>query len=169
MYGIFMKAGSFIKTGIIKKVSPNYFTGKASLQIISGTPKPKEADVLHVKFHKGARTKIHAHTSGQMLIVTGGTGSLITYSGNSKKIPFKVKIKEKIPSTCTFILLVTKDHQTTVHLNTDWSKYTKEWRFTNKMKVFGQSMSASFGRIMGNLQTKTKVMPRCKMRTRMKN
>ena len=81
MYGIFMKAGSFIKTGIIKKVSPNYFTGKASLQIISGTPKPKEADVLHVKFHKGARTKIHAHTSGQMLIVTGGTGSLITYSG----------------------------------------------------------------------------------------
>ena len=53
--------------------------------------------VLHVKFHKGARTKIHAHTSGQMLIVTGGTGSLITYSGNSKKIPFKVKIKEKIP------------------------------------------------------------------------
>ena len=32
-----------------------------------------------------------------MLIVTGGTGSLITYSGNSKKIPFKVKIKEKIP------------------------------------------------------------------------
>ena len=97
MYGIFMKAGSFIKTGIIKKVSPNYFTGKASLQIISGTPKPKEADVLHVKFHKGARTKIHAHTSGQMLIVTGGTGSLITYSGNSKKIPFKVKIKEKIP------------------------------------------------------------------------
>ena len=97
MYGIFMKAGSFIKTGTIKKVSPNYFTGKASLQIISGTPKPKEADVLHVKFHKGARTKIHAHTSGQMLIVTGGTGSLITYSGNSKKIPFKVKIKEKIP------------------------------------------------------------------------
>ena len=66
-----MKAGSFIKTGTIKKVSPNYFTGKASLQIISGTPKPKEADVLHVKFHKGARTKIHAHTSGQMLIVTG--------------------------------------------------------------------------------------------------
>ena len=62
MYGIFMKAGSFIKTGTIKKVSPNYFTGKASLQIISGTPKPKEADVLHVKFHKGARTKIHAHT-----------------------------------------------------------------------------------------------------------
>ena len=50
-----------------------------------------------LKFHKGARTKIHAHTSGQMLIVTGGTGSLITYSGNSKKIPFKVKIKEKIP------------------------------------------------------------------------
>ena len=65
MYGIFMKAGSFIKTGIIKKVSPNYFTGKASLQIISGTPKPKEADVLHVKFHKGARTKIHAQNTNQ--------------------------------------------------------------------------------------------------------
>ena len=71
VYGIFMKAGSFVKTGTIKKVSPNYFTGKASLQIISGTPKPrrrrgcrscivkKEPDVLHVKFHKGARTKIH--------------------------------------------------------------------------------------------------------------
>ena len=92
-----MKAGSFVKKGITKKVSPSYFTGKTSLQIISGTPKPKEADVLHVKFHKGARTKIHSHTSGQMLIVTRGTGSLIIYSGKSKKIPFKVKIKEKIP------------------------------------------------------------------------
>ena len=88
-----MKAGSFVKKGITKKVSPSYFTGKTSLQIISGTPKPKEADVLHVKFHKGARTKIHSHTSGQMLIVTRGTGSLIIYSGKSKKI-FKV---EKIP------------------------------------------------------------------------
>ena len=76
-----MKAGSFVKKGITKKVSPSYFTGKTSLQIISGTPKPKEADVLHVKFHKGARTKIHSHTSGQMLIVTRGTGSLIIYSG----------------------------------------------------------------------------------------
>ena len=91
-----MKAGSFVKKGTVKKVSPDYFTGKVSLQMVSGSPKPKEADVLHVKFHGGSRTKIHSHTSGQMLIVTGGAGSLLTYSSRGKKPPFKTKIKEKI-------------------------------------------------------------------------
>ena len=70
MYGIFMKAGSFIKTGTIKKVSPNYFTGKASLQIISGTPKPKEADVLHVKFHNSPKTCAHTLSKNFHLVRT---------------------------------------------------------------------------------------------------
>ncbi|MDI1495285.1 MAG: cupin [Cenarchaeum symbiont of Oopsacas minuta] len=91
-----MKSDNITKKATIKKVNPNYFTGKVSLRLISVAPKPKEADVLHVKFYNGARTKIHAHTSGQMLIVTNGVGSLVTYSKGKKTPPFKVKLKKKI-------------------------------------------------------------------------
>ena len=40
---------------------------------------------------------------------------------------------------------------------------------TSKIKVFGQNMSASFGRIMENLQTRIKMMPRHKMRAKRRN
>ena len=81
-----------------------------------------------------------------------------------KSIPAKpVKKQSSSPQSATRSQRTT-DHR--IHLNRTGQNIQKS---TNKMKVFGQSMSASFGRIMGNLQTKTKVMPRCKMRTRMKN
>ena len=75
-----------------KKVNTNYFTGRVNLYEISGITKPKEHDMYHVIFKKSARTELHYHTGGQLLIVTKGNGSLILYNkknrGTSK---FKIK------------------------------------------------------------------------------
>ena len=63
----------------IKKVKKDYFTGPVTLREISAITKPTEHDVYHVIFEKSARTKLHFHTGGQMLIVTRGKGSLVYY------------------------------------------------------------------------------------------
>ena len=70
----------------IKKVKKDYFTGPVTLREISGITKPIEHDVYHVIFKKSARTKLHFHTGGQMLIVTKGKGSLVYYKKTSAGI-----------------------------------------------------------------------------------
>ena len=62
-----------------KKVKKDYFTGPVKLHEISGVTKPNEHDMYHVIFKKSARTKLHFHTGGQLLIVTKGSGSLVYY------------------------------------------------------------------------------------------
>ena len=57
----------------------DYFTGPVKLHEISGVTKPNEHDMYHVIFKKSARTKLHFHTGGQLLIVTRGNGSLVYY------------------------------------------------------------------------------------------
>ena len=75
----------------IKKVKKDYFTGPVTLREISGITKPIEHDVYHVIFKKSARTKLHFHTGGQMLIVTKGKGSLVYYKKTSGGISkFKI-------------------------------------------------------------------------------
>ena len=75
----------------IKKVKKDYFTGPITLREISGITKPIEHDVYHVIFKKSARTKLHFHTGGQMLIVTKGKGSLVYYKKTSAGISkFKI-------------------------------------------------------------------------------
>ena len=62
-----------------------------TLREISGITKPIEHDVYHVIFKKSARTKLHFHTGGQMLIVTSGKGSLVYYKKMSTGISkFKI-------------------------------------------------------------------------------
>ena len=68
-----------MRTAPIKKVKKDYFTGPVMLREISGITKPAEHDIYHVIFKKSARTKLHFHTGGQMLIVTKGRGSLVCY------------------------------------------------------------------------------------------
>ena len=70
---------SNISSAPIKKVKKDYFTGSVTLQEISRITKPTEHDIYHVTFKKSARTKLHFHTGGQMLIVTKGSGSLVYY------------------------------------------------------------------------------------------
>ena len=75
----------------IKKVRQDYFTGPVTLREISGITKPIEHDVYHVIFKKSARTRLHFHTGGQMLIVTKGKGSLVYYKKTSGGISkFKI-------------------------------------------------------------------------------
>ena len=57
----------------------DYFTGPVKLHEISGVTKPNEHDMYYVIFKKSARTKLHFHTGGQLLIVTRGNGSLVYY------------------------------------------------------------------------------------------
>ena len=79
------------------KVNPDYFTGKVILKEISSIVKSKEQKIYHVTFKNGARTKIHNHSGGQILIITKGRGSLQLYSksGNNKS-KFQIKKIEKI-------------------------------------------------------------------------
>jgi len=75
----------------IKKVKKDYFTGSVTLREISRITKPTEHDIYHVTFKKSARTKLHFHTGGQMLIVTKGSGSLVYYKKTSNGISkFKI-------------------------------------------------------------------------------
>ena len=79
------------------KVNPDYFTGKAILQELSSIVKSQEQKIFHVTFQNGARTKLHTHTGGQILIATKGKGSLQMYSksGNNKS-KFLIKKTDKI-------------------------------------------------------------------------
>jgi len=79
------------------KVNPDYFTGKVLLQELSSIVESQEQKIFHVTFQNGARTKLHTHTGGQILIVTKGKGSLQMYlkSGN-KKSKFLIKKTDKI-------------------------------------------------------------------------
>ena len=80
-----------MRTAPIKKVKKDYFTGPVMLREISGITKPAEHDIYHVIFKKSARTKLHFHTAGQMLIVTRGKGSLVYYKKTSNGISkFKI-------------------------------------------------------------------------------
>ncbi len=78
------------------KVNPDYFTGKVILKEISSIVKSKEQKIYHVSFKNGARTKIHNHSGGQILIVTNGRGSLQLFSksGNNKS-KFQIKKTDK--------------------------------------------------------------------------
>ena len=78
------------------KANPDYFTGPVLMQELTRLVKSKEQKIFHVTFKNGARTKIHNHNGGQILIVTKGKGSLQMYSklGNGKS-NFRIKRGEK--------------------------------------------------------------------------
>jgi len=85
-----LKKGN-ISSAPVKKVKKDYFTGPIILREISGITKPAEHDIYHVIFKKSARTKLHFHTGGQLLIVTRGSGSLVYYKKISRGVTkFKI-------------------------------------------------------------------------------
>ena len=72
----------------LTKNKKKYFTGTAVLNDLSKTMATKEQKVYTVLFKRGARTKLHYHMGGQILITTKGKGVLVTYRrvlGNYKK------------------------------------------------------------------------------------
>lgn len=59
-----------------RTINSNWFTGKTWMRTISDVIESTGHDVHHVHFESGSRTKLHTHNGNQMLIVTGGKGSL---------------------------------------------------------------------------------------------
>ena len=78
----------------LTKNKKKYFAGSAVLNDLSKTLATKEQKIYTALFKMGARTKLHYHMSGQILIATKGKGMLVTYdkiAGNYRK---KIKIKK---------------------------------------------------------------------------
>ena len=80
-----------------RNVSPDWFTGKTWMKVLSEKIKSKDQDIYHVHFEKGSRTKLHLHNGNQVLIAVKGKGSLETFRryGNTKT-NFKIKKIERI-------------------------------------------------------------------------
>ena len=77
----------------------NYFVGHVLLQDISKVIRSKEEKIYQVTFKRGARTKIHYHQAGQILIPTGGKGLLVIYSAKQSGSMTKIKKTECINLT----------------------------------------------------------------------
>ncbi len=61
------------------KSKKKYFVGNAWLRDISLNLKIKGQKVYLANFNNGARTKVHYHQGGQILVVTSGKGMLVLY------------------------------------------------------------------------------------------
>jgi len=69
----------------------NYFIGKVVLQDVSKIIGSKEQKMYHVTFKKGAKTKLHYHEAGQILIPTGGKGTLVLYKNTGLRNKLRIK------------------------------------------------------------------------------
>ena len=75
------------------KSKKRYFVGDAWLNDISDKIKIKGEKAYLANFNNGARTKVHYHEGGQILVVTKGKGALVIYKKTSIKKDI-VKIKK---------------------------------------------------------------------------
>jgi quercetin dioxygenase-like cupin family protein len=78
---------------VLVKSKKRYFVGDAWLNDISDNLQIKGEKVYLANFNNGARTKVHYHQGGQILVVTKGKGMLVIY----KKVSIKketVKIQK---------------------------------------------------------------------------
>lgn len=57
-----------------EKITNNYFTGTAWLQMLVNNDSTYNTSIGNVTFEPGARTNWHKHPGGQILLVTDGTG-----------------------------------------------------------------------------------------------
>lgn len=71
-------------TALVKS-KKRYFVGDAWLNDISDKLQIKGEKVYLANFNNGARTKVHYHQGGQILVVTKGKGMLVIYKKTSIK------------------------------------------------------------------------------------
>ena len=71
-------------TALVKS-KKRYFVGDAWLNDISDNLQIKGEKVYLANFNNGARTKVHYHQGGQILVVTKGKGMLVIYKKTSIK------------------------------------------------------------------------------------
>ena len=82
------------------KSKKRYFVGDAWLSDISVKLKVKGEKTYLANFSNGARTKVHYHQGGQILVVTKGTGMLVIYKKTNINND-KVRIKKLSQSSLT--------------------------------------------------------------------
>lgn len=70
---------------VLVKSKKKYFVGDAWLNDVSDKLKIKGEKVYLANFNNGARTKVHYHQGGQILVVTKGKGMLVIYKKTSIK------------------------------------------------------------------------------------
>ena len=74
-----MRKASIRGGGRARRADPRWFTGAVRMDALSGTIGARGQDLYHVRFARGARTKLHAHDGDQILVATGGRGVLETF------------------------------------------------------------------------------------------
>ena len=93
-----MKPVDYSKDGNERQdVSKDWFVGEPILKDLSGMLEINESKIFHVTFPNGAKTKLHFHQGGQLLIVTEGVGNLVIFKkleGDESK--FSIEEKEII-------------------------------------------------------------------------
>lgn len=93
-----MKKSNIFGSDVRREINPEWFTGKVWMKALSGDIGSAKHDIYHVHFEKGARTKLHRHDGSQILIVTQGQGSLITYkSGDMTSDSFDIQEIDAMP------------------------------------------------------------------------
>ncbi len=105
-----------------REVNPDWFTGRVWMKALSDSLGSTKHEIYHVHFEKGARTKLHRHDGSQILIVTEGRGSLVTYeSDGAERDAFDVREAGTVPLATGDVVYVPENTLHT-HGSTDPSK-----------------------------------------------
>lgn len=81
-----------------RRINPDWFTAKTRMKEIGDALQVSEQKIYHVHFENGSKTKLHMHNGSQILIVTGGKGSLQFFKRlGAKSGGFDIKRTESTP------------------------------------------------------------------------
>ena len=89
-------------------MNPRWFTGQTWAKEISSDIGADKQDIYHVHFERGARTKLHRHNGSQILIVTEGRGSLVTYDADQDQEGgnFEITVGKTTPLTSGDVVFI---------------------------------------------------------------
>lgn len=93
-----------------REINPAWFTGRVWMKDVSLDG--ADADMYHVHFEEGSRTKIHKHDGSQTLVVTEGQGSLEIYQADTKEDAdgsFKITKTDEVPLDSGDVVHIPKD------------------------------------------------------------
>lgn len=81
------------------ELNPQWFTGHTWAKVVSSDIGTDKQDIYHVHFEHGSRTKLHRHNGSQILIVTEGRGSLVTYDSDRSEsgASFSIAVRKTTP------------------------------------------------------------------------
>lgn len=79
------------------KKKKRYFVGQSGLSDISRKLGISDQKIYYAQFKNGAKTKVHYHEGGQILLVTNGSGILVLYEkANLSSAHVKIKQNTRV-------------------------------------------------------------------------